>query len=96
MIVCSACRLEIRVESEAEEKLYATKTGDVISMIRHDACAPKGGSSLWRISREDLKTYLSPAVTRKNALAKRRRPKLAESDLLSFKGFHRPAAKAAQ
>jgi hypothetical protein len=63
---------------QEEKKFLILATGQVISLVRHDACARKydsDNSGLRLVSQEDLKTILSPASAMRNMLAERRRKK---------------------
>jgi hypothetical protein len=93
MTVCSACRLEITAEAEAQDKLFRASTGEIISMTRHDACAPADGKSLRRIDRSDLKAYLSPAMTRKNGLIARQKGRTKRASAPDRMGFLGNATK---
>lgn len=96
MVVCSMCRLGIEDAVEAEEKLFRAKTGEILSIFRHDACAPAGGAGLQRVSRSDLKAYLSPAMSRKNALTFRRSARTPKANKRGTADFIRNAAKVAR
>ena len=62
----------------AEKKFIVVKSGQIITLRRHDACAEKyAGGSIRRATPEDVRMALSPASAMKRMLAERRRQKEA-------------------
>ncbi len=75
MVICNVCGQAIVGEAEAEGKYFKTAEGRIVSLVRHDACAPVGGKNFQRIGKADLKKYLSPAMALNNELTHRRKVK---------------------
>lgn len=87
-IICQRpdCRRPITDPEEAAEKRFVVvATGEVIALRRHDACAEKYAGSLRPAKSEDVRKFLSPSFSRKLALERRRKAKIAKNVPTPFK-----------
>lgn len=79
------CRKPIEDPVEAAEKRFVVvATGEVITLVRHDACAGKYAGTLRPATQEDVRAFMSPSSRRKIALERRRRTKAARTEKTPF------------